>query len=137
LKDVDSCWSSCHIDVNLLCFMTYTRFLLKTYWSAAFYFYFHWDNFFRFLYKLLLYFNLDILPVSWGHATYVSFIKFLLILRHWLLLIIPSPTKLRRDIVMLPSVLPSFRSILKIWPGDLDLWPMTLKINRVPDSHKD
>jgi hypothetical protein len=24
-----------------------------------------------------------------------------------------------------------------IWPGDIDLWPMTLKINRVPDSHKD
>jgi hypothetical protein len=23
---------------------------------------------------------------------------------------------------------------VKIWPGDLDLWPMTLKINRVPDS---
>jgi hypothetical protein len=23
---------------------------------------------------------------------------------------------------------------LKIWPGDLDLWPMTLKINTVPDS---
>jgi hypothetical protein len=26
---------------------------------------------------------------------------------------------------------------LKIWPGDLDFWPMTLKINRVPDSLKD
>jgi hypothetical protein len=26
---------------------------------------------------------------------------------------------------------------LKIWPCDLDLWPMTLKINRVPDSLKD
>jgi len=26
---------------------------------------------------------------------------------------------------------------LKIWPGDLDLWPMTLKINRIPDSFKD
>ena len=26
---------------------------------------------------------------------------------------------------------------VKIWPGDIDLWPMTLKINRVPDSHKD
>jgi hypothetical protein len=26
---------------------------------------------------------------------------------------------------------------VKIWPGDLDLWPMTLKINRVPDSLKD
>jgi hypothetical protein len=25
----------------------------------------------------------------------------------------------------------------KYWPGDLDLWPMTLKINRVPDSHRD
>ena len=25
---------------------------------------------------------------------------------------------------------------LKNWPGDLDLWPMTLKINRVPDSPK-
>ena len=24
---------------------------------------------------------------------------------------------------------------VKIWPGDIDLWPM--KINRVPDSHKD
>jgi hypothetical protein len=23
---------------------------------------------------------------------------------------------------------------VKIWPGDIDLWPMTLKINRVPDS---
>jgi hypothetical protein len=23
---------------------------------------------------------------------------------------------------------------VKIWSGDLDLWPMTLKINRVPDS---
>jgi hypothetical protein len=52
---------------------------------------------------------------------------------------IPSPTKLRRDIVMLPSVLlPKIKSIsqiivnkgnakrgvsprLKIWPGDLDL----------------
>ena len=26
---------------------------------------------------------------------------------------------------------------VKIWPGDIDLWPMTLKINMVPDSHKD
>jgi hypothetical protein len=26
---------------------------------------------------------------------------------------------------------------LKMLPGDLDLWPMTLKINRVPDSLKD
>ena len=26
---------------------------------------------------------------------------------------------------------------LKIWPGDLNLWPMTMKINRVPDSLKD
>ena len=26
---------------------------------------------------------------------------------------------------------------LNIWPDDLDLWPMTLKINRVPDSLKD
>ena len=26
---------------------------------------------------------------------------------------------------------------VKIWPGDLDLWPMTLKINTVPDSLKD
>ena len=26
---------------------------------------------------------------------------------------------------------------LKIWPGDPDRWPMTLKINRVPDSLKD
>ena len=26
---------------------------------------------------------------------------------------------------------------LKIWPGDLDLWPMTLKINWVPDSLMD
>jgi hypothetical protein len=26
---------------------------------------------------------------------------------------------------------------LNIWPGDLDLWSMTLKINRVPDSLKD
>jgi hypothetical protein len=26
---------------------------------------------------------------------------------------------------------------LEIWPGDLDLWPMTLKINRVLDSLKD
>ena len=26
---------------------------------------------------------------------------------------------------------------VKIWPGDIDRWPMTLKINRVPDSHKD
>jgi hypothetical protein len=26
---------------------------------------------------------------------------------------------------------------LKIWPGDLDLWPMILKINRVPDFIKD
>ena len=25
----------------------------------------------------------------------------------------------------------------KIWPGDIDLWPMTLKINRVLDSLKD
>ena len=25
---------------------------------------------------------------------------------------------------------------LKIWPGDLDLWSMTLKIDRVPDSLK-
>jgi hypothetical protein len=24
-----------------------------------------------------------------------------------------------------------------IWPVDIDLWPMTLKINRVPDSPKD
>jgi hypothetical protein len=24
-----------------------------------------------------------------------------------------------------------------IWPGDLDLWPMTLQINRVPDFLKD
>jgi hypothetical protein len=23
---------------------------------------------------------------------------------------------------------------LTIWPGDLDLWPITFKINRVPDS---
>jgi hypothetical protein len=57
--------------------------------------------------------------------------------------IIPSPTKLRRDIVTLPSVLPSFHNILvntlgsTIWPSDLDLWFMTLKINRVPDSPKD
>jgi hypothetical protein len=26
---------------------------------------------------------------------------------------------------------------VKIWPGDIDLWPMTWKINRVPDSPKD
>jgi hypothetical protein len=26
---------------------------------------------------------------------------------------------------------------LKNWPSDLDLWPMTLKINKVPDSLKD
>ena len=26
---------------------------------------------------------------------------------------------------------------VKIWPSDIDLWPMTLKINRVPDSPKD
>jgi hypothetical protein len=26
---------------------------------------------------------------------------------------------------------------VKIWPGDLDLWPMTMKTNRVPDSLKD
>ena len=26
---------------------------------------------------------------------------------------------------------------LKFWPGDLDLWPMTLKIIKVPDSLKD
>jgi hypothetical protein len=26
---------------------------------------------------------------------------------------------------------------VKIWPGDIDLWSMTLKINRVPDSPKD
>jgi hypothetical protein len=26
---------------------------------------------------------------------------------------------------------------VKIWPCDLDLWPMTLKIKRVPDSLKD
>ena len=26
---------------------------------------------------------------------------------------------------------------LKIWPGDLDLYPMTLKINRVSDALKD
>ena len=26
---------------------------------------------------------------------------------------------------------------VKIGPGDIDLWPMTLKINRVPDSPKD
>jgi hypothetical protein len=27
--------------------------------------------------------------------------------------------------------------MVKIWPGDIDLWPMTLTINRVPDSVKD
>ena len=26
---------------------------------------------------------------------------------------------------------------VKIWPGDIDLWPMTLKINMVLDSPKD
>jgi hypothetical protein len=26
---------------------------------------------------------------------------------------------------------------VKIWPGDIDLWPMTLKTNKVPNSHKD
>ena len=26
---------------------------------------------------------------------------------------------------------------VKIWPSDIDLWPMTLKIHRVPDSSKD
>ena len=26
---------------------------------------------------------------------------------------------------------------VNIWPCDIDLWPMTLKINRVPDSPKD
>ena len=26
---------------------------------------------------------------------------------------------------------------VQIWPGDIDLWPMTLKINRVPDSPND
>ena len=26
---------------------------------------------------------------------------------------------------------------VNIWAGDIDLWPMTLKINRVPDSPKD
>jgi hypothetical protein len=26
---------------------------------------------------------------------------------------------------------------VKIWPGDIDLWPMTLKINRTLDSPKD
>jgi hypothetical protein len=50
--------------------------------------------------------------------------KWLLVL---VMFIIPSPTKLRRDIVTLPSVHPSFRNILiprlKNWPGDLDLWP--------------
>jgi hypothetical protein len=27
--------------------------------------------------------------------------------------------------------------VVKIWPGDIHLWPMTWKINRVPDSLKD
>jgi hypothetical protein len=27
--------------------------------------------------------------------------------------------------------------VVNIWPVDLDLWPMTFKINRVPDSLKD
>jgi hypothetical protein len=26
---------------------------------------------------------------------------------------------------------------VEIWPGDIDLWPFTLKINKVPDSPKD
>ena len=26
---------------------------------------------------------------------------------------------------------------VNIWPGDIELWPMTLKINRVPNSPKD
>jgi hypothetical protein len=54
-------------------------------------------------------------------------------------LVIPSPTKLRRDIVTLPSVhssVTSWRMLIlecsqgcyavKIWPGDLDLWPWKL-----------
>jgi hypothetical protein len=83
-------------------------------------------------------------------------------------LIIPSSTKLRRDIVTLLSVRPSVRHVLvntlgstsfngflpnlwrmlilecsqgcyavKIWPGDLELWHMTLKIYRFQDSLKD
>jgi hypothetical protein len=68
-------------------------------------------------------------------------------------LIIPSPTKLRGDIVTLPSkYVPSLVKIhwrmlilecsqgcyaVKIWPCDLDLWPMTLKIDRFLDSLKD
>ena len=27
--------------------------------------------------------------------------------------------------------------VVNIWPGDRDFWPMTMKINRVPDSRKD
>jgi hypothetical protein len=47
------------------------------------------------------------------------------------LFFIPSPTKLQRDIVTLPSVCQSIQGCyaVKIWACDLDLWHTTLKIN--------
>ena len=39
--------------------------------------------------------------------------------------------------VLCPMLPVSIFLCLKIWPDDIDLWPMTWKINRVPDSPKD
>jgi hypothetical protein len=53
---------------------------------------------------------------------------------------IPSPTKLRRDIVTLPSLRPSVRLSVftrMLCSKNLTPWPLTLKIKRVPDSPKD
>jgi hypothetical protein len=48
---------------------------------------------------------------------------------------VPSLVKIRWRMLILECSQGCYA--VKIWPGDIDLWPMTLKINRVPDSPKD
>ena len=48
---------------------------------------------------------------------------------------VPSLVKIHWRILILECSQGCY--VVKIWPGDIDLWPMTLNINRVPDSPKD
>jgi hypothetical protein len=67
---------------------------------------------------------------SWNRFFSIIIIIILIIKNnHWLLLKLVD-----REVSMLLS---QGCYAVKIWLGDIDLWPITLKINRVPDSHKD
>jgi hypothetical protein len=65
-----------------------------------------------------IYFQLDIVSTlqfiyfQFGIVSTMQFIYFQFGIVSTLQFIIPSPTKLRRDIVTLPSIRPSFRNIL-------------------------